>query len=104
VTTSKRYDEQEQANDLLKRDVDAATHKVSETELQLRTMYRERERFDNDNAEIRKKIEEQNELLEMEKREHDRLQFTELCGIALLDFQTKKESLEKRAAMVCCFL
>ncbi|CAF4553309.1 unnamed protein product [Rotaria socialis] len=99
VTTSKRYDEQEQANDLLKRDVDAATHKVSETELQLRTMYRERERFDNDNAEIRKKIEEQNELLEMEKREHDRLQFTELCGIALLDFQTKKESLEKRAAM-----
>ncbi|CAF4251832.1 unnamed protein product, partial [Rotaria magnacalcarata] len=69
VTTSKRYDEQEQANDLLKRDVDAATHKVSETELQLRTMYR---------------VE---------------LQFTELCAVALLDFQTKKESLEKRAAM-----
>ena len=31
----------------------------------------------------------------------NRLQFTESCGIALLDYQTKKESLEQRAARVC---
>ncbi|CAF3705125.1 unnamed protein product [Rotaria sp. Silwood1] len=103
ATTFKRYSEQEKANELLKKDVDAANHKVSETELQLRTMYRERERFDNDNEEVKKKIEEQNELFEMEQQEHDRLlqerlQFTESCGIALLDYQTKKASLEQRAA------
>lgn len=58
VVTSKRHDEQEKANQLLKkfsfssefffisstnslsRDVDLAVHKVSESEMQLRTMYR----------------------------------------------------------------
>jgi hypothetical protein len=59
LVTSKRYDEQEKANQLLKksfsqfkffflffyllsisRDVDLATHKVSESEMQLRTMFR----------------------------------------------------------------
>ncbi|CAF1140638.1 unnamed protein product [Rotaria sordida] len=103
AVTFKRYEEQQKANDLLKKDVDTANHKVSETELQLRTMYRERERFDNDNDEIKKKIDEQNAQFEMEQREHDRLlqerlQFTESCGIALLDYQTKKASLEQRAA------
>ncbi|CAF4500284.1 unnamed protein product, partial [Rotaria sp. Silwood2] len=104
ATTFKRYEEQEKANELLKKNVDAANHKVSETELQLRTMYRERERFDNENDEVKKKIQEQNELFEMEQREHDRLlqerlQFTESCGIALLDYQTKKASLEQRAVV-----
>ena len=57
AVTSKRHDEQEKVNQLLKkfvsldlfsiglkfarcRDVDLALHKVSESEMQLRTMYR----------------------------------------------------------------
>ena len=74
------------------RDVDLATNKLAESEMQLRTVYRveyivdrfyesiegflyqqERERFETERDELQQHVAEQTELFEMEQQEHDRL-------------------------------
>ncbi|UJR21799.1 hypothetical protein I4U23_024874 [Adineta vaga] len=102
ATTTKQFEEQDHTNQVLKKDVDLATNKLSESEIQLRTMYRERERFENERDELRQQVEEQTELFEMEQHEHDRLlreqlEQTEAAAIALLDYQAKKFDFENRS-------
>ncbi|CAF1325249.1 unnamed protein product [Adineta steineri] len=102
TTTTKQYDEQEKANQKLKHDVDFATQKLSESEIQLRTIYRERERFENENNELRQHVAEQTESFEREQKDHDRLlreqlELTESAARALLSYQEEKASCERRA-------
>ncbi|CAF0719881.1 unnamed protein product [Adineta ricciae] len=102
ATTTKQFEEQDHANQVLKRDVDLATNKLAESEMQLRTVYRERERFENERDELQQHVAEQTELFEMEQQEHDRLlreqlELTEAAAIALLDYQAKKADFERRA-------
>ncbi|CAF1528481.1 unnamed protein product, partial [Didymodactylos carnosus] len=102
ASTVKRNDQQERINRTLKKDVDVANQKKSESEMQLRTMYREREKYETENEQFTKKILEQEELLQLEQDECNRLlkeglQLTHSAGEALLNYETKKQEYEERA-------